>query len=239
MLVFEADQQGQQGVPGFAAFGDHPESADIVTRGVLEGVLGHDRPGVLQGIEVGAQVQGSLAEDQGVLAENEKVPTESRGHEVEIHLDDLLCGGGDVRFDQDLEPKAKAIRVEEVLVAALVAAPQVVVEDAHQLFAGGEGDDLAAVFETAMSNELVEDSRFETRDHLGELGRVEDPRKKMTIPSCFERALGHLERPPGAGYHGALRRNYIFFSLLRQFSLDFPFRFGYSVRSWSGTIPRS
>ncbi len=150
------DNKASQDSPRLAI--DH-EPADLVAREVLERVLGQDGPSVRQGVEiVGSHVRGGFIEDEGLLVENEKVPTEGRGDEIEVHLHELLRRGRDAHLDQDLEPEREAILVELIVLAALVTPPQVLVEDARQLFRGGEGHDLATVFETAVANELVEHS---------------------------------------------------------------------------------
>ena len=91
-----------------------------------------------------------------------------------------------------------------VLRAGLVAPPEVVVEDAHQLLGSGEGDDLAAVFETAMANELMKDPGLETLNDVGEIGCVQDAAEKMARPSCVDGSVGHRQTiPRGANYHGS------------------------------------
>ena len=119
------------------------------------------------------------------------MPAHRGGDEIEVHLGDLLRRGRDARLGQYLQPQAEAIRVELILLARPVVPPQVVVEDAHQLFGGGEADDLAAVFEAAVANELMQDPGIQALNDLGEVWRLQKASQKMARPSRIDGPCGH------------------------------------------------
>ena len=149
-------------------------------------------------VAVGDLGPGSSAH-QDLRVEHEDVPTDRSGHEVEVHVEELLCRDVGAHLGQHLEPQPEPVGVERLLRAGGIRAPEVVVEDSRELLGRRERHDLAAVLDAAVADEAGQDPRVEALDHLGEVGRVEETRKKAAGRPRHERARGHVNDPPEAG----------------------------------------
>ena len=93
--------------------------------------------------------------------------------------------------------------IELLLLSRVLAPPQIVVEDAHQLLGGREGDDLAGVLEAALADEPMQDAGLETLDDPGEVRRFQDAREQSARSLRLDALGRHQERPPRRPYHEA------------------------------------
>ena len=95
-----------------------------------------------------------------------------------------------------LQPQGEAIRVEGLVLARSPGAPQIVVEDAPELVGGGEGDDLAAIFQPDVVDESAQGARGQGLDRRHQVGLVENARKERARSGRRDACelAGHDER---------------------------------------------
>ena len=125
--------------------------------------------------------------------EDTQVTGEADDHQVLVEGGDSACCHRVSGVYQHFEPFAEAIDIELFVASRLRVAPQIEVEQGGELRGRRRRDELAARFESAVLNELMQRLRREVRDDPREEWRVQETREPM------------IHRVPIAGRRFAVR----------------------------------
>ena len=138
---------------------------------------------------------------------------ESRDRQVEIHAGKCVRRDSRARFHQHFEPETEAIGVEQIVQTRLGRAPQIEIEDRRQLTGCRQRHELAAILESAVLYDAVQQFRGQARDDVREVRRVENPHEQRTrvLDGALRKAVALLVRrettrmPNGLWFHSTSR----------------------------------
>ncbi len=123
----------------------------------------------------------------------------ARDRQVDVDAGEFLRRDGGARFHHHFEPETEAIGVELLVQAWLGRAPQVEVEDRRQLAGCRQRHELAAILESAVLDDAVQHLRWQSRDDVREVRRVQNPIEQRAGPGLSRGAGLSLRRAGGRG----------------------------------------
>jgi len=185
LIVGERSQHGDDRFPRVCAPGDGDVAADLAS----ESILPADSLSDLE------SVRRCITRDRRAVV-NTQVLREAGRHDSGVHLCDFPRSDIGARLGQHLEPHAETIGVELLVPARPGRTPEVQIEDALQLFGRSQGDELAAVFESASLDHTMDQLRLESRDDAGEVRRAQDAIEqtlRFSWTTSQIKSFGHVE----------------------------------------------
>ena len=185
MILSERRQHGDDGLPGVGAPGDSHVTSDLAHEPVRAVDLLRDL----------LPIRRRVARDRPAL-EDAHVLCEPRRDDFGIHLREFPCCDISAGLSQYLEPHTETIRVELLVPARPRRTPEIQIEDALQLFGRRQGDELAAVFESASLNDTMDQLWLQSRDDIREVGRAQDAIEQamwFSWTTSQIKSFGHVE----------------------------------------------